>query len=208
MFNFKNFARQAMLAAALAIGSSAALAGPTYLVTIHTEGVDAEAGLMDFSFYTTNDTSDSVVSMSNFTGAFGEEYDRSGSAAGTIADTVTFVPSNFNNYLTYNVLFGGDFSFNVTFSGDFLTVPGDNASALVVGLFDSMMSTEYGMAVMFDLIPALNTDPAAVLVTVNDPGLATVTEQVSAEVPEPSQLLLMLSALALAGVALRRRNAA
>ena len=205
MFNF-NFARQAMLALALALTSAAALAGPTYLVTIHTEGVDAEAGLIDFNFYTTDDTSGSSATLSHFSGAFGDVFERAGSAAGTVADSVSFSPSNVANFLTYNVLFGGDFSFQVSFSGDFLTVPGPNSSALVVSLHDSLLSLEYGVAVVFDLIPAFNADPAGVFITVGDPGLASVTELVAADVPEPSQLLLMLSALALAGVALRRRT--
>ncbi|WP_426100722.1 NF038129 family PEP-CTERM protein [Massilia sp. TSP1-1-2] len=206
MFNFASFARQALLAATLALSSAAALAGPSYLVTIHTGNVDAEAGLMDFNFYTTNDAIGGTASLSNFSGAFGAEYDRAGSADGSVADTLTFTPGLTSNYLTQNVLFGGDFSFNVTFSGDYETVAGLYAPTFQVSLYDAFLATEYGVAVQFDLLPALNADAAGVLVTINDPLLASVTELVASDVPEPSAMLMMLSTLALAGVALRRRR--
>jgi hypothetical protein len=204
MFNFHHIVRKALLAAALAFGSAAALAGPTYLVTIHTQNVDAETGLMDFNFYTTGDAVGGIVSLSNFSGAFGLEVDRAGTATGAIPDAVSFSSGMTSNYLTQSVLFGGDFSFNVTFSGDYESVEGLYAPTFQVSLYDDFLSIEYGMAVQFDLLPALNADPAGVLVTVPDADLASVAQM--AEVPEPSQLLLMLSALALAGFALRRRN--
>jgi hypothetical protein len=204
MFNFTHSVRKALLAAVLAIGSAAALAGPTYLVTIHTQNVDAETGLMDFNFYTTADAVGGMVSLSNFSGAFGVEVDRAGTASGAIPDAVTFSSGMTSNYLTQSVLFGGDFSFQVSFSGDYESVQGLYAPTFQVSLYDDFLTTDYGMAVQFDLLPALNADPAGVLVTLPDADLASVAE-VSA-VPEPSQLLLVLSALALAGLALRRRN--
>ena len=206
MFTITNFVRKAVLAAALAIVSAAASAGQTYLVTIHTQTVEAEAGLLEFNFATLGDVVGGTASLSNFSGAFGEEFDRSGSADGAIPGAVTFTESIFANYLTYNVIFGGDFSFNVTFSGDYETVPGLYAPTFQVSLYDAFLTTEFGVAAQFDLIPALNGDAAGVFVTISNPVLATVTEVVAADVPEPSQLLLMLSALALAGVALRRRS--
>ncbi len=200
MFTFKTFVRQALLAVTLAFTSAAALAGPTYLVTIHTQEVQEESGLMDFSFYSTADAVGGMVSLSNFSGAFGEEFDRAGTADGAIPGTVTFVNGNTSNYLTQNVTFGGDFSFHVTFSGDYETVSGANATTFAVSLYGPFFSSEFGVAVQFDLIPAFNSDPAGVLVTIANPDLASATELVAAEVPEPSQLLLMLSALALAVV--------
>ena len=206
MFNFKMFVRQALLAAALAFTGAAALAGPTYLVTINTQDVEAENGLMDFSFYTTADSVGGMVSLSNFSGAFGEEAFRGGTADGAIPGNVTFVNGNTSNYLTQNGTFGGVFSFNVAFSGDYATVAGENATTFTVSLFGPSFSPEFGNAVSFDLIPAFNNDPADVFVTIDNPDLASATELVAAEVPEPSQLLLMLSALALAGVATGRRK--
>lgn len=206
MFNFKTFVCQALLAAALALTGAAALAGPTYLVTINTQDLEEETGLIDFSFYTTADAVGGMVSLSNFSGAFGEEFDRGGSADGAIPGAVTLVNGITSNYLTQNVTFGGAFSFNVTFSGDYETVRGLNATTFTVSLFGPLFSPQFGDAVSFDLIPAFNHDPAGVLVTIADPDLASATELVAAEVPEPSQLPLMLSAVVLAGVAMGRRK--
>jgi hypothetical protein len=204
MFNFTHIARRALLAAALAFSSAAALAGPTYLVTIHTATIEAESGLMDFNYTSAADAVAGTVTLSNFSGAFGALQDRSGANEGELPGSVTFTAGMTSNYLTHYVIFGGDFSFNVSFGGDYETVEGPNATAFSVGLYDDMLATYFGTAVTFDLVPAFNGDPAGVLLTIDDAALATVSAV--ADVPEPSQLLLMLSALALAGLALRRRN--
>ncbi len=209
MFNLKNFAKQAMLALALVLGSGAAFAGPNYLVTIHTQAYSGESGLFDFGFLGDAAATSEFVTLSNFMGDFGGQFDRGGAVVGDVPGTVVFGNSGGSNYLTQEVILGGDFSFNLSFSGSYAW-PADPADAagltFVIALFDALMTEELARIVQFDLLPFNNGEAPSVTVTPNAdfPDLVTVSEV--AEVPEPSQLLLMLSALALAGVALRRRN--
>ena len=207
MFNFKNFARQALLALSLAVLSSAALAGPTYLVTIHTQAYSGESGLLDFSFLSVGAASAEVATVSNISGAFGAEYDRNSGVAGDLGTGLAFTTPGSLAYLTQNVILGDDLRFTLSFSGDF-ALPGNPdfvvGPSFVVTLFNSDMSDTLATLVQFDLIPAFFGDPATIAIS-SDPALVDVTEVVTA-VPEPAQWLLMLSALALAGISLRRRS--
>jgi hypothetical protein len=207
MFNVKNFARQACLALALAIASGASFAGPTYLVTLHTQAYSGESGLLDFGFLADAAAAADTVELSNFSGNFGALHDQGGGVTGDLATGVTFSNTGSANYLTQAIILGGDFTFKLRFS-DAYAAPADPANAygltFVISLFDDPMSEQLAQLVQFDLMPPSAGDPAYVEIGVNY-DLASVDE-VAADVPEPSQLLLILSALALAGVALRRRS--
>ena len=208
MFNFNNFVRQAYLALALALASGASFAGPSYLVTLHTQAYSGESGLLDFGFLADAAATAQMVTLSNFSGDFGAEYDRAGGIDGDLATMVNFSNTGASNFLTQNVNLGGDFTFKLLFSDDY-ALPADPNDALglsfVVALFDDLMSVQLAQFVQFDLMPFSAGNPANIAITVKD-DLATVTELVASDVPEPSQLLLMLSALALAGMAMRRRS--
>lgn len=198
MFNLTTLARKALLAAALALCSAAALAGPTYLVTVHTQDYSGESGLLDFGLGGTGDSPLVLAHMWNFSGAFGDEFDRSSNVVGDLASGVTMDNTRASNYLTEGVVLGDDLSFMLAFGGDYEKVnsPWDTLFALV--LYDASLSEMWAIPAQIDLIPAFNGEPVTVLVDAD----ANTTV---AAVPEPSQLLLMLSALALAGLALRRR---
>ncbi|MES2317549.1 MAG: NF038129 family PEP-CTERM protein [Pseudomonadota bacterium] len=201
MFNFTTLARQALLAVALVVSSGTALAGPHYQVTIHTEGYSGESGLLDFAFESNTDAPGAIATLWNFTGDFGDEYDRSGDVTGDLAGGVTFTTGNLTNYLTHSLILGGDVMFDIIFSGDYEMIDSPTGSTFFVALYDAGMTEQLGAIVQFDLIPGFDGAAASVLVAANA-DLADVSE-----IPEPSQLLLMLSALALAGfVGRRARN--
>ncbi len=203
MFNFITLARKALLAATLALCSAAAMAGPSYLVTINTAAFSGESGLLDFSLGSDGDAAGSIATLSNFSGNFGDEYDRTGSVSGDLVSGVTFTNAGPTNYLTHNVILGDSFSFNINFSGDYESLESVSGSLFAVVLYDIGMSEILDFAVQFDLLPVNNGAAASVLVSAN-PDSTVVTELVPVDVPEPSQLLLMLSALALAGAVTRR----
>ena len=205
MFNFITLARKALLAASLVLFSGAALAGPSYLVTIHTQAYSGESGLLDFSMGSDASAQLAIANLWNFSGNFGDELDRRGSVDGNLADGVTFTNAGATNFLTYNVILGGDFSFNISFSGDYESVEAVAGSVFDVVLYGIDFSDTLDYAVQFQLIPLNNGAPASVDVLAN-PDSTEVTELVAVDVPEPSQLLLMLSALALAGAAMRRKG--
>lgn len=206
MFKITTLARKALLAAALVFISGAALAFPSYQVTIHTQAYSGESGLLDFGFNGNADAPLGIATLWNISGAFGDEYDRVGGVAGDVVTGLTFTSGAASNFLTQSVILGDDFVFNISFTGpvEFM----DSPSGLMFGvqLYGTDLGEWLDTPAQFDLIPAFNGDPAGLFVTTN-PDSATVVELV-ADVPEPSQLLLMLSALALAGVALRRSRKA
>lgn len=202
MFKLTTLARKALLAAALVFASGAALAFPSYQVTIHTQAYSGESGLLDFGFGGYADAPEGVATLWNFSGAFGVEFDRSGNVAGDVGSALAFTSGAASTYLTQSVILGGDFVFNIRFDGPVTFMDSPSGLTFAVGLYDAGLSELLDMPVQFDLIPAFNGDSAALVITTN-PDSASVNELV-ADVPEPSQWLLMLSALALAGVALRR----
>lgn len=194
-----NSLRKALLACALVFCSGAALAGPTYLVTLHTQAYSGESGLLDFGMGGNADAPSAFATLSQFNGAFEYEFDRSPSTVGDLASGVTIANSGASNYLTQGVQLGGDLSFMVNFSGDFDTLDNAASSLFAVVLYDAQLTELWAFPVQFDLLSAYNGAPSAVLVTLDD-SLANV-----AVVPEPSSLLLMLAALAMGGVMLRRK---
>ena len=196
-------ARKALLAATLALCSAAAMAGPSYLDTINTSSFSGESGLLDFSLGSDGDAAGSIATLWDFAGKFGDEFDRIGSVSGDLASGVTITNASPTNALTQSVILGDIFSFKVNFSGDYVLIESVSGSVFAAVLYDIGMSEILDLAVQFQLIPVNNGDAASVFVDAN-PDSTVVTELVPVDVPEPSQLLLMLSALALAGVAMRR----
>jgi hypothetical protein len=190
--------RKALLACAMVVASGAALAGPTYQVTLHTQAYSGESGLLDFGMGGNADAPSAFASLWNFSGAFESEFDRSPNTVGDLAGGITIASNRASNYLTQAVNLGGDLSFLVSFAGDFETVPSDWNNLFAVVLYDAQLTELWAIAVQFDLLSPYNGAPSAVVVTA-DGALAEVSA-----VPEPSSLLLMLAALALATLAVRR----
>ncbi len=202
MFNFNTFARQALLAASLFLSGGVAIAGPSYLVTIHTQAYSGESGLFDFSMGGSDGAALlAIADLWDFTGNFGDEQDRTGSVSGDLASGVTLTNASASNYLTQWAILGEDFSFKVRFSGDY-ALESDSGSQFAVLLYDAGLGEVLDYAVQFQLVPFNNGEASMVLVDAN-PLTTEVLALADTDVPEPSQLLLMLSALALAGAAMR-----
>lgn len=192
MFNLKNLFARAMLALMLVTGAGAASAGPTYQVTIDTEGLSG-IGQLDFFFGGLETAGAATAYLSNFSGNYGDfvlEGDASGDRdTGILLGNSVF----FNDYLQ-TVTLGGIFRFNVMFDfaaeGDGMTL----GVALYDEFFDTYLGAE-GNLVQFDLLPG-----SGVTVTAAD-GVARV-----AEVPEPASMAMLLAGLMLLGWTMRQRR--
>jgi len=180
--------------------SNAAQALPTYQVKVDTRGLEGTA-IMDFNFLANAGATPVNALLSNFSGAFGQVYDASPNAAGSIGDGVVLGNQDGGNYLSHYVLLGGWFSFDVSFDGAFATTESMDASQFDVSLYKEDFSDYLGAAgslASFALMPQVDGVPGAIVVSAVD-GLASVTE-----VPEPSSLLLVLGAIAALGWARSR----
>ena len=200
MFNFKSFVQQALLACALVLGASPAFAGPVYHVSINTAGISEPTGIMTFDFLGMDMVDVATATLTNFSGAFGAEESR-GTAVTDIAGGYTFA-SGFEGYLTRAVTLGGLFGFDITFDDGF---SGNDGATFSIALYNDDYSSYLGLdgnLVSFELVPAMGGEPSFLVIS-EDNDVASVTE-VRAEVPEPSDLLLMLTALGMAGMVARR----
>jgi len=192
MFNLKNLFARAMLALMLVTGAGAASAGPTYQVTIDTQGLSG-IGQLDFAFLGLETAGAATAFLSNFSGNFGDfvlEGDASGDRdSGILLGNSVF----FNDYLQ-TVTLGGVFRFNVMFDfageGDGMTL----GVALYDEFFTTYLGTE-GNLVQFDLMPGSGVTVSAA------EGLTRV-----AEVPEPASMAMLLAGLMLLGATLRQRR--
>ena len=205
MFNIQNLLRQAMLALVLCGATLAAHADVipnSFRVTINSTGI-ADATFLDMSFASFGGAAEAIATVSNLQGAFG--------AVDSSTDGVDFLPGGVftisnqgTNYLTHSITPGGSFSFDVVFSGAFLTEMGGFESffsAALLGIDYMPLGGEFGDAI-FSIVQLSADAAAAVTFSTSDIGAVSATE-----VPEPSELLLMLTGLALIGAMARRRQA-
>ena len=191
MFNLKNLFTRALLALMLVTGAGAALAGPTYHVTIDTAGYDG-TGALDFELFGYETSADATAYLSNFTGDFGSASDASG-ATGSIASGIVLGPRDYT-WFRQAVNLGQRFSFDLRFD---VAAPGEPvgfSAALYSDALDRYLG-DIGSLVVVELTPG---QPDLVLV---DASLATISE-----VPEPATFASLALGLALMGSTLRARR--
>ncbi|HEX8612579.1 MAG TPA: NF038129 family PEP-CTERM protein [Telluria sp.] len=200
MFNFKTFVKQALLAATLALGVGSASAGPTYHVDIDTTNY-AGAGSIDFWLSSFTGATGATATVSNFAGKLGAETFRFGSVAGALPVSASFDNSESFSSVTHAVTLGNKFGFDVNFSGDFLTVPGF-ASTFSVAMYDAVGNylVQPDFLIEFSLTPATFDEAASVSYS--------AARNVRVSVPEPSDMLLVMTGLGLVALVRRRSRKA
>lgn len=193
MFKFSTLFTRALLALALACGTGAAVAGPTYQVTVNTSSLAGTNGFLDFTFGALGTAAPAFATLSNLTGALGADVIPSGDVVGTPPGPVTIGNTTGFNDLLQGVTFGGLFTFDLSFTAD----DGIAGSTFSVALVNDSVSDFVGYAgniVEIALQPGAPTTVNAVA------DFASVSV-----VPEPSDMLLMMSGLALMGWVVRRK---
>ena len=196
MFNVKHLFSHAVLAFSLAGSAGAALATPTtYHVAIDTTSVAGDA-LLNLTFDGAGNAGPATAKLSNFSGNYGAVYEALGAVSGNIATILSLSNTTTDNYLSQFVTLGGRFGFDVMFDVD-NSAPGTQFSV-------ALYLPEYaGYALGSESLATINLVPEGSAL-VNTGRFASVSE-VSAAVPEPGQMLLMLTGLLLVAAAVRRR---
>jgi hypothetical protein len=201
MFNTKTFLRQCAFAAVLASSAIAAMAAPTYHVSINTAG---NSGVGGVDFLLSSNGEPLTATLSNFSGAFGAA-DLAGSTNASAGPDGSFALVDPIGYLFRLANLGGTLAFDVSFSGSFFDTPSGLDSVFSSALYaedGTVIGNAYGFAI-FDLI-----DSAPTVVNVTTDPFATVTPVLASAVPEPSSMLMMMTGLGLAGFMARRRKSA
>ncbi|GGE67460.1 NF038129 family PEP-CTERM protein [Massilia psychrophila] len=195
MINAKTFLRQCLLALTLAATALGALAGPTsFHVNLNTSAL-AKPTYIDLFFSAASNAAPASATVSNFTGAFGTVDYADGAVVFNADGSITIGNSPFSNMVGFNVLFGDTFGFDVSFNSDFLNGNSIDGSTFSVSALDAGLNPIGGPLVTFDLFGGAGIAVGA------DGQFASVTA-----VPEPSELLLMMTGLGLIGFVHRRRK--
>ncbi|MES2757500.1 MAG: NF038129 family PEP-CTERM protein [Pseudomonadota bacterium] len=199
MLNPKNFLRQCLLAVALLGSSLAAIAGPTYNVSLNTSGLGAN-GKVDFYLAAATSALPLTATVSNFSANFGAfdlatigdvTFDASGSLILSNQATLAFAERA--------AALGGLLTFDVTFDGAFFDSVGTEGGLFSFGLYDENGS---GSFANFDL----NASLLPIAIDVTGFAGAVITLAAVNAVPEPSSMLMMITGLGLVGFTARRRK--
>lgn len=204
MLNIQSFARHLLVALALASGAGAAQAGPTYHVNINTHAYQGTSGFLDLYLQREIDAPLSTVTLTNFSGTLGAAPAQiANDVTGTLPGTLVFGSTDGWNDYYQAVNFGGGFSFDVEFGGDFASTDGSIVTPFGIGLYDAAdQQLGGGDVLQFLLAPQVGGVAGGVTPL---PANATVRASL---VPEPSELGLMVTGLAMLGFVSRRRRAA
>jgi len=187
MFNIKTLFLRALLALSIAIGAPAAIAGPIYNVSLDTRSLAGTTGLLDLVFLGQETPNPTFARLSNFSGDFFGDAILEGDAAGDVVNGAVLGNRDGFNAFDQAVRFGGLISFDVSFETEYELI----GTTLSVALLD--MDYNYlGAEAFLATIDVMANTPATIAILA--PNLVSV-----AEVPEPSDWLLVVSGLLLIG---------
>lgn len=201
MNSSSRFLRQCLLALTLAGSALGALAAPTsYHVTLDARSAALPAsGLLDFSFGALVGAAPASATVRNFSSNVGPALYWDGAVIdnGDGSFVIGNDSSYATNYLDLASTFGGFITFDVAFDTAFLTDSGFNSTFAVSLLDDNFnyLGSPVG-DLTFELLPG-----SGITTTANSAFAS------ASAVPEPSELLLMMTGLGLVGFMARRRKA-
>ena len=193
MFKLSTLFSRALLALAFACGAGTAVAGPTYQVSINTSAFAGTSGFLDFSFLALGTAAPAFATVSNFSGALEAGSIPSGDVTGALPGVVAIGNTTAFNDLLQAVTFGGLFTFDLTFMAD----DAGAGSTFGVALVNDSMTDYLGVS---GNVVEIGVQPGAAA-SVSTTAFSSVNV-----VPEPSDLLLMLSGLAVMGAIVRRKQ--
>lgn len=202
MFKVKNLLRHAVLALALVGSPFAALAAPvSFHVDLDTSTLSGP-GYVDLQFGALTSAPMTTVTFTNFMGAFGAVDYADGNVVANANGSYTLgnLP-DFGSLLSFNAMFGSRLAFDLAFSDDHASATGTDGSTLTIALLDAGFAPiggTYGVA-KFDLTPGSGVS------SVVNASFASVGPVVVNDVPEPSDLAMMFTGLALLGFTVSRR---
>jgi hypothetical protein len=198
MFNPKNFLRQCLLAVALLGSSLAAIAGPTYNVSLNTSTLSG-TGKVDFYLAAATSALPLTATVSNFSSNFGA-FDLATMGDATVnGGSLILSNQSFFAFAERAASLGGLLTFDVTFDGAFFDTIGSEGGLFSFGLYDA---AGVGSFASFDL----NASGLPVVVAVAGFEGASIALADVTAVPEPSSVLMMMTGLGLVGFTARRRK--
>jgi hypothetical protein len=203
MSKFTSMIRKGLLAAALAGSAFGASAAPTtYHVDLNTTSITGGTYL-DFAFSSAAGAALSNLTVSNLLGGpvTLDGFDGSATTAGATGFSMSN-DANGLNYVDYIGNIASIFSFDVTFADGFESGPAGLGSLFYISILGS------------DFNPVTNGNAFAQFALSSDagirasfaPGTGSATLVDANAVPEPTQLVLMLTALAMMGMMVKRRQ--
>ena len=199
MFNIKKILSQALLALAMLGGSGAVLAGPTFHVTLNTANLGVTSGYLDFTVSALGFAGPATATLSNFSGAFDVAAQMAeGDVTGLVPGTLAIGNAGAVNEVLKLADFGGEFSFDLNFDvADGLAGSTFGVAFLNAGLTDYL--GVQGSILEIFVQPGVNGAFTFALSADNE--FASITA-----VPEPSDLLMMMTGLGLVAFVHRRRK--